>query len=72
MCIRDRCNEVGGGRAFGTPDNAGWLLTAPEGAAAPADVEVREVPRGSKQEIAAEILAEVVRIRHADSSALQD
>ncbi len=66
------CNEVGGGRAFGTPDNAGWLLTAPEGAAAPADVEVREVPRGSKQEIAAEILAEVVRIRHADSSALQD
>ena len=44
-------NEVGRGKVFGQADNAGWILRR--------DAEPREIARGSKQVIAAQILQEV-------------
>lgn len=48
------CNDVSGGGTFGAEDNAGWILTADGG--------VDEVPRGSKDAVAAAILDAAVRL----------
>lgn len=46
-------NEVGGGKAFGTTDNQGWILTKTG--------EPVVVEKGTKQIVAAQILDEVAR-----------
>lgn len=69
------CNDVSQGKAFGTPDNAGWLLVrgAPAGdegdgvgrsvsQAPDADVAVTPLPQASKHVIAHRLLAASVRL----------
>ena len=47
------CNDVSGGATFGAEDNVGWILDA--------DGAVDDVPHGSKQAVAAQILDAVSR-----------
>ena len=50
-------NEVGHGKVFGQLDNQGWLLTP--------GAEPQEVAYGTKQVVAAQILAAVDRVMDA-------
>ncbi|WP_236630265.1 bifunctional phosphopantothenoylcysteine decarboxylase/phosphopantothenate--cysteine ligase CoaBC [Corynebacterium atypicum] len=75
------CNEVGGGKAFGTPVNAGWVLSRPRGGAAQGpgvggqslqsagDVRVEEIAEASKLEVAWRILRAAAQF--ADAAQLQ-
>ena len=47
------CNDVSGGKTFGSDDNVGWILDA--------DGTVTDVPQGSKYAVAADILDAVAK-----------
>ncbi|QGU07500.1 Coenzyme A biosynthesis bifunctional protein CoaBC [Corynebacterium occultum] len=54
------CNEVGADKVFGQKRNRGWLLARSEDPASP---QVTEIEDGSKQVVAAQILAAVDELR---------
>jgi len=51
-------NAVGEGKAFGTEDNAGWLLSS--------DGAERPIPLGSKAQLASEVWDAVVTLLNGE------